>query len=78
MTDARTERNRLMDIEADHAANLWYELSFPKLYASTRHVQGHEIVVIVANGELAKRIMEVAERRTRRREPWDEDCLIED
>jgi hypothetical protein len=37
------------------------------MYISTRYVQGHEIVVVVANGEMAKRILDAAERRTRRR-----------
>jgi hypothetical protein len=72
-----TERNRLMDIEADHMANIWYELRFPQLYVSTRHVQGHEIVVIACNGEMAKRILEAAERRTKAR-VTDEDDQISD
>jgi hypothetical protein len=64
---ANTERGKLLDLGADHVASLWYQLGFPQTYVSTRYVQGHEIVVVVANGEMAKRIMDAAERRTRRR-----------
>jgi hypothetical protein len=53
-----TQRGKLLDIGADHMAQVWYELEYPKLYASTRFVQGHEIVVVVANGEQARRIMD--------------------
>jgi hypothetical protein len=64
---ANTERGKLLDLGADHLSSLWYQLNFPKMYISTRYVQGHEIVVVVANGEMAKRILDAAERRTRRR-----------
>jgi hypothetical protein len=64
---ANTERGKLLDLGADHISSLWYQLYFPKMYVSTRYVQGHEIVVVVANGEMAKRILDAAERRTRRR-----------
>jgi hypothetical protein len=72
-----TERRRLMDIDADHVAAAWYTLQFPLMYVSTRHVQGHEIAVIVANGEMARRLLEMAERRTKARE-HDEDDRIAD
>jgi hypothetical protein len=68
MINTRTERVRLMDITADSAASMWYAVQYPSLYVSTRYVQGHEIVVVVANGEMAKRILDAAERRTRRRD----------
>jgi hypothetical protein len=73
--EAQTERRRLLDLGADHMAGLWYELGYPQFYASTRHVQGHEIVVIACNGEMAKRILEAAERRTKAR-VTDEDDQI--
>jgi hypothetical protein len=74
---ANTERGKLLDLGADHVASLWYQLGFPQTYVSTRYVQGHEIVVVVANGEMAKRIMDAAERRTRQR-VVDEDDRIAD
>jgi hypothetical protein len=72
-----TERRRLMDLEADHAASMWYTLQFPVMYVSTRHVQGHEVTVIVANGEMGRRLLELAERRTKAR-AHDEDDRIAD
>jgi hypothetical protein len=72
-----TIRRRLMDIDADHVAAAWYELQFPVMYVSTRHVQGHDVTVIVANGEMGRRLLELAERRTKSRD-CDEDDRIAD
>lgn len=47
ITAATTERRKLMNITADHAATMYYLLKLPKRYESIREVNGHQIRVII-------------------------------
>lgn len=61
MSETDTERVQLISMGAQYLADLWFKLYFPLTYASTRLVNGHQIAVIVCNGETARKLMEQIE-----------------
>lgn len=46
-----TERVMLMDAGSDYLAGLWYRLQPAKAYCSRRVVNGHPVLVVVADFE---------------------------
>lgn len=46
-----TERKRLIDIVADHAAKIYKQYKWPEPYCSRRFEDGHAILIVMADYE---------------------------